>query len=248
MTEAPVLLNPEGRFPGLIVVDHAGTATPARFGALGLAEDWRHTHHFCDLGVAPLAQALAQRLDAPVLLGTVSRLVIDLNRWLDDPRSILTQVEGVPVPGNVTLDPATRRARQDAIFWPYHATITSVWDRVTRRHRDPLFFALHSCTRQFGGQRRPWDGGTIWNEAPTLAHPLLEALGPGARGLTLGDNQPYSGREGAYTLDRHTWGSGYRACGFEVSNDLLETPQGQADWANRLGDALSTLTQTGAVA
>ena len=240
MTEYPIVLNPEGRFPGLIVVDHAGTSTPLRFGGLGLAEHWSDTHHFCDLGVAPLAHALAERLDATVILGTVSRLLIDLNRWIDDPRSIVTHADGQMVLGNASLRNVLRKARQDQIFWPYHAVITRLWNGITARHADPIFFALHSCTRHFNGQRRPWDGATIWNESPRLAHALLNAL-RSVGGLTLGDNQPYSGRDGVYTLDRHTWGRGYRACGFEVTNDLLETPQGQSDWAGRLGEALASL-------
>lgn len=242
--EQPVILNPEGRFPGLIVVDHAGTATPTGLGTLGLAPEWRGTHHFCDLGVAQLARALAERLDAPVILGTVSRLVIDLNRWIGDPRSILSEIEDVPIPGNTGLSEAQRRARHDTVFWPYHAAVTGLWDSIAARHADPVFFALHSCTRHFDGLRRPWDGGTIWNEAPGLAHPLLEALGAGG-GLMLGDNQPYSGRNGIYTVDRHTWGSGYRACGFEVSNDLLATAEGQLDWAQRLGRALAAVARAG---
>lgn len=243
MHEQPVILNPEGSFPGLIVVDHAGTDTPERFGALGLDPTWHDTHHFCDLGIAPLARSLAEQLDAPVILGTVSRLVIDLNRWLADPRSIPTKVEDTPIPGNDGICEMQRSARHNSIFWPYHAAITQLWGRVTARHGDPLFFALHSCTRTYDGFRRPWDGGTIWNESPRLAHEMLNALADDAA-LTLGDNQPYSGREGVYTLDRHTWGSGHRACGFEVSNDLLETPQGQRDWAERLGRALTLAAHT----
>ncbi|NIY96207.1 N-formylglutamate amidohydrolase [Salipiger sp. HF18] len=239
MTEYPVILNPEGRFPGLIVVDHAGIATPDRFGALGLEEHWHATHHFCDLGVEPLARALADRLDAPVVLGTVSRLVLDLNRWLEDPRSIAVQVEGTPIPGNRTLTHEARALRQEAIFWPYHEAVGVLWARITARHADPVFLALHSCTRVFDGIRRPWDAGTIWNENPALSRPLLEALGRDA-GLRLGDNQPYSGRGGIYTVDRHTHGSGLRACGIEISNDLLETPRDTAGWAARLAAALET--------
>ncbi|MBU2960067.1 N-formylglutamate amidohydrolase [Citreicella sp. C3M06] len=243
MTEMPIILNPEGRYPGVVVVDHAGTRTPESYGALGLAPEWQGTHHFCDLGIEPVARALAERLDVPVILGTVSRLVIDLNRWLDDPRSIVTTVEGQPIPGNVALTEAQRQARHAQIFWPYHAALAQLWDRVCARHSDPVFFALHSCTRHFDGARRPWDGGTIWNESPGLAHALLDGLGD-ETGLTLGDNQPYSGRQGVYTIDRHTWGSGRRACGFEISNDLLETPQGQRAWAERLSRALGQVART----
>lgn len=237
MIEEPDILNPEGAFPGLIVVDHAGHRTPPRFGTAGLHEGWAGTHHFTDLGVAALARLLAARLDVPVILGTVSRLVIDLNRWLDDPRSILPAAGSEPIPCNRALAPALRRRRQDEIFWPYHAALTGLWARVTARYADPLFLALHSCTRQFAGARRPWDAGTIWHKSPRLARPLLAALATDTS-LTLGDNQPYSGQGGVYTLDRHTWGGGHRACGVEISNDLLETAAGRDGWAERLGGGL----------
>ena len=236
----PEVLNPQGRLPGLIVVDHAGTAAPAALGPLGLAPHWHKTHHFCDLGIADLARALAVRLDVPIILCPVSRLVIDVNRWLEDPRSILDQVDGTPIPGNVGLSAALRRARAEQVFWPYHTKIGDLWHRQITRHARPFFFALHSCTRIFGGTRRPWDGGTIWHESPDMSRTLLNCLGQEA-GLTLGDNQPYSGRSGVYTIDRHCFGSGLPACGFEVTNDQLETPVDIARWAGRLANALHTV-------
>lgn len=233
----PVVLNPQGRLPGLVVVDHAGTAMPEALGPLGLDPAWQATHHFCDLGVADLAHALAAQLDVPVVLCPVSRLVIDVNRWLDDPRSILTEVEGTPIPGNLGLSPALRAARAEAVFWPYHAEIGRLWAQQCARHARPFFLALHSCTRVFGGSRRPWDGGTIWHDDRRMSDLLLRSLGQEG-GLTLGDNQPYSGRDGVYTVDRHCYGTGLPACGFEVTNDQLATPAGAALWAARLARAL----------
>ena len=233
----PIILNPEGALPGLIVVDHAGTDRPRGLVAPDFAAEWRGTHHFTDLGVAELARALAARLDMPVVLGTVSRLVLDVNRWLEDPRSILPQVEGRDLAGNV-VDAAARLARQEAIFWPYHEAVGHLWRRQCVRHAAPLFFALHSCTRTFEGFRRPWDGGTIWHDDARLSQALLAALARDST-LTLGDNQPYTGRTGSYTLDRHCFGSALPACGFEVSNDLLETGADRLAWADRLAGALS---------
>lgn len=234
----PVVLNPDGRLPGLIVVDHAGTETPDALGPLRLDPHWHGTHHFCDLGAADLARALAGLLDVPVVLCPVSRLVIDVNRWLDDPRLILTEVDGAPIPGNLTLSPDLRQARIDGVFWPYHAAIAQVWARQTAQHARPFFLALHSCARTFGGARRPWDGGTIWHDDRRMSDLMLRSLGQDGR-LTLGDNQPYSGLSGVYTVDRHCYGTGLPACGFEVTNDQLETPDGIARWAGLLARALT---------
>ncbi|WP_421907398.1 N-formylglutamate amidohydrolase [Mameliella sp.] len=244
MIEHPVVLNPEGRFPGLIVVDHAGTDLPERFGNLGLDPHWQRTHHFCDLWIDDVARRLAEVLDAPVILGTVSRLVIDLNRWLEDPRSIPMQIEGIPVTGNIAMSEAERQARHDAIFWPYHRRLTDLWTGIADRHPDPVFLALHSCTRVFDGQHRPWDCGTIWNDSPRFSNALLRQLGRDSD-LNLGDNQPYSGRNGVYTIDRHTHGTGHLACGLEISNDLLESSADRSAWSGRLGSALTALVSEG---
>lgn len=239
----PIILNPAGREPGLIVVDHAGTSLPAPLVPADFAQQWRNTHHFTDLGVAALAEALAERLDMPVILSTVSRLVIDLNRWLDDPRSILGTVEGLPLEGNMGISASERQQRHETVFWPYHEAVGRIWAQQRQKHEAPIFFALHSCTRNFLGVRRQWDGGTIWHDSRGLSQNLLASLGQSG-GLILGDNQPYSGIDGAYTLDRHTFGTGTPACGFEVSNDLLETGSDRKIWADRLADALRLAAET----
>ncbi|MFD2174744.1 N-formylglutamate amidohydrolase [Rhodobacter lacus] len=238
----PIVLNPAGQLPGLIVVDHAGITVPEHLHDLGLSPSWRNTHYFCDLGVAALAHSLAGKIDVPVVLCDVSRLVIDVNRWLDDPDSIPRDLEGTPIPANAAMVDQDRLARQEAVFWPYHCRVGEIWAQQTMRHARPFFFALHSCTRVFRGQRRPWDGGTIWNDDQVLSRHLLHSLGR-EPGLTLGDNKPYTGREGLYTVDRHTFGSGLPACGFEVANDMLETAGGIEVWADRLASALITVSE-----
>ncbi len=236
--QRPIVLNPEGQLPGLIVVDHAGTSVPDALAGLGLAPQWRETHHFTDLGVAELAQGLAARLDVPVVMCSVSRLVLDVNRWISDPRSVTACIDGTDIPANQNLSATDYSARQEAVFWPYHELVGRVWAQQMARHARPFFFALHTCTRVFEGFRRPWDGGTIWHDDESLSRLMLRGLGEEA-GLTLGDNKPYSGRDGIYTVDRHTFGSGLPACGFEVANDMLETKAGRDAWADRLARALA---------
>lgn len=235
----PIVLNPEGRVAGLIVADHAGRSVPEGLD-LGLAPGWHDTHHFWDPGVAEVARMIAARLDVPVVMGDVSRLVLDTNRWLEDPRSILTQVEGEPIAGNAALAAADRLARQEAVFWPFHEAVGRLWARQTDRHPRPFFLALHSCTRVFGGFRRPWDAGTIRHDDRQLSDALLAGLGRDST-LTLGDNQPYTGLDGVYTVDRHSYGSGLPACGLELANDLLETAAGCSAWADRLTHVLAGL-------
>ena len=243
----PEVVNPAGRFPCVITVDHAGATVPPELRGLGLDPAWLGTHHALDLGARELAIAVAARLDAPAVLCPTSRLVIDGNRWLRDPRSILPAIEGRAVPGNLGLTAADRAAREDAVFWPYHEALGRALARARRLHGRPILLALHSFTRTLGGVRRPWDAGTIWNEGEALSAALLAEIGRGEV-LRLGSNAPYSGRQGVYTVDRHTFGTGVLGCGLEVANDQLATPKDRSVWAERVCRALEALAAAGVAA
>ena len=240
---APILLNADGHFPCVIAVDHAGKAVPPQLADLHPGDGAAMSHHYRDIGVEALAHRIAARLNAPILLCQTSRIVIDCNRWLDDPRSIVTKLGGKAIAGNTGLSADQRQERQDAVFWPYHVALGRCVASMQSRHPKIVFLALHSCTRTLNGTRRPWDAGTIWNESADMSAALLRELGRDST-LTLGSNLPYSGRDGVYTVDRHTHGTGIPGCGLEVSDDLLRHPGDQAAWADRVCGALVALARS----
>lgn len=245
MTFEPVeVLNVGGRFPAVVTVDHGGAQVPPTLCGLGLPPAVLASHHALDRGAAACARALADRLDATVVICHASRLVIDCNRWVDDPRSILSQAGPVPIPGNAAVTPQDRASRQDTIFWPYHRAIAAATDAIEARGGRPMLFALHSFTRWFDGTRRPWDAGTLWNDGQPMADALLAALRHDPT-LTLGHNEPYDGRGGLFGVDRHCHGQVIAGCGLEIADDTLETEAGQQAWARRLDAALRGLVEAG---
>ncbi len=76
------IFNAEGRAPFLVICDHAGQAIPRVLGDLGVPPDERARHIGWGSRRRAGDQHLARRFDAPALLGTYSRLVVDLNRDL----------------------------------------------------------------------------------------------------------------------------------------------------------------------
>ena len=74
------VLNAAGRATAVVVCDHGGEAVPAKLDGLGLDPADRARHIAWDIGASATARELAQRLDAPAVLSSYSRLVIDLNR------------------------------------------------------------------------------------------------------------------------------------------------------------------------
>lgn len=234
------LVNPFATTPLLLVCDHAGRAFPAALGGLGLDEDAADRHIAWDIGAAALTRALARRLDAAAVLATYSRLVIDVNRQPGDPQSIVAVSDGTPIPGNVNLGEADEIARTEAIHWPYHHAVDQAFARLRRIGPEPLFISIHTFTPSLGGVARRWDIGILWNHDPRVAVPLLETLRRHA-GVQVGDNEPYSARELAYTLNLHAGAAGMPHAAIEVRQDHCASESGVARWADVLGDALTVL-------
>lgn len=234
------LINRDAAAPILIVCDHASRALPRALGTLGLSEDALLRHIAWDIGAAELTLRLAERLDAPAVLAGYSRLVIDVNRQPGDPQSILQVSDGIPIPGNVGLSAAEQEARAETFHWPYHHAVDQAFALLRRSGPEPLLFSVHTFTPSLGGEDRHWDLGVLWNRDPRLAVPLIEILREQAE-LRVGDNEPYSGRDIAYTLNLHAGAAGLAHCAIEVRQDHCESAAGLDRFAEIIGAALSRI-------
>jgi predicted N-formylglutamate amidohydrolase len=232
------VLNRDGRAPVLLVCDHASNAVPASLGRLGVDDDAFSRHVAWDIGAADVTRALVERYDAAAVLSGYSRLIIDLNRDLEDPTLIPVISDGVVVPANRTLDPAEVAQRVDELFWPYQTTVGAEVDRLIERGQVPAIVSIHSFTPAMRGIERPWHIGILWDQDPRMAVPVIEHLRRDPR-LIVGDNEPYTGRETeGSTMDRHATRQGLPHLLVEIRQDLIETPETAIEWADILGRAL----------
>lgn len=223
-----------GGDPGvLLLCDHASNHVPDDID-LGIDPALLDRHIAIDIGAAPLTRALASALDAPAILATVSRLVIDLNREVGHGGLIPERSDGHTIFGNVDLDPADRIAR---FHRPYHATIEAEIDRW----RPTLIVAVHSFTPalETGGADRPWEVGILSNRDRRAADIILSLLMK--QGFAVGDNQPYSGELLNATLDRHAEGNGIPSFSLEIRNDRIGDDAGVARWAEILAPIIATV-------
>jgi len=228
------LVNEDGKAPLILFSDHAGRALPRRLDALGLAPDAFQRHIAWDIGIAELGRDLSTRLDAPLLLAGYSRLVIDCNRHLNDPTSIPQISDGIEVPGNRRLTPDDRRQRVTEIFEPYHAALSGLIDKRLSGDRAPVILSLHSFTPVMNGFQRPWQIGILWNEDGRLPVPLMRRFAA-EPGVTVGDNEPYSGRDGhGYSMKVHAEAMGLAHALIEIRQDLIADAKGAANWAQVL--------------
>lgn len=233
-------LNPEGRAPILFICDHASPAVPRRLDHLGLPAATLREHIGWDIGAAQVARRLARRFGAPAVLSGYSRLVIDCNRQPGDPSSIPAASDGIPIPANQNLSEADEVARVETFFAPYHHAITETLAHLWRMGAPPLLFSVHSFTKVFGGVERPWQAGALYNRDARVAGRLLAGLRRRAD-LVIGDNQPYSGLQLAYSIDRHAGAAGLPHCAIEIRQDQIDAPSGVDRWAGILGDVLADI-------
>lgn len=227
----------------LLLCDHASNHVPQALAGLGLAPAELARHIASDLHADALTALLAAKLQLPAIFHGCSRLVVDANRFLDDPSLCPAESDGTPVPGNAGLDARQRQHRWQQLHQPYHRAIADWIDRQQAAGRHPALIAIHTFTGQLrtGGSPRPWQVGVLWNRDGRMALPFMAWMRE-REGLVVGDNEPYSGRDGfGYTMAVHAEARGLPHLLVEVRKDLLATPALRQAWCRRLARAITPL-------
>ncbi len=221
----------------LIACDHASNKVPPSVGggSLGLSDADMGRHIAYDIGAAGVTRALADALNAPAILSNFSRMVIDPNRGLDDPTLLMKLYDGTVIPTNAKADAVEKARRVDAFYMPYH----NAYAELAARQDDTVVIAVHSFTPRLNGRSpRPWHIGILHEFDDRLSNPLL-ALLRDEPDLCVGDNEPYAGHLPGDAVDRHALQKGRANALIELRNDLIETPEQQTAWANRLAPILT---------
>src|SRR3954469_22050438 len=126
-------VNARGGSPFLLTSDHYGRVLPHALGDLGVAASELTRHIAWDIGIAGVAEALSEHLDAHLIAQRYSRLGIDCNRPPAAPSSIPRISEATRIPGNEDIAREAAESRRRSIFDPYHARIGEALDRRVRQ-------------------------------------------------------------------------------------------------------------------
>jgi len=233
--------NPGGASPVLLICEHASNHLPGAYGTLGLSEAERESHIAWDPGALGVARGLAQRLDAPLVHATVSRLVLDLNREPSAPDSITLLSERTAVPGNANLSADERQRRVREVYESFHGAVDGFMARRETHTRAVL--SVHSFTPVYRDVPRPWHVGLIHDADQRLAQAVAAELKQDPT-VVIGLNQPYSPADRVFhTLERHAVRRGLAPLMIEIRNDLIRTSDEQAAWAARLAPILQMALQ-----
>jgi len=233
------LINEQGHGKVLLVGDHVSNTIPKLLGNLGLDDSALEQHIAYDIGTRKLIHHLAQHLDAPAVLAGYSRLVVDLNRSLEDDSMMPEVSDNTEIKGNQNMSSEHRNRRIHSFYTPYRKAIDNMLNRFRKKGIVPAFISIHSFTPQMAGFERPWHTGMLWDKDPRIPVPLMENLRAHPDGFNIGDNEPYSGKHPAdYTIDHHAEAAGLPHVSIEIRQDLVNTEAGAERWATILDDAL----------
>ncbi|WP_394731260.1 N-formylglutamate amidohydrolase [Altererythrobacter sp. GH1-8] len=210
------------------VADHASNHVPIDI-ELGVGPELLEQHVAVDIGVEGIAERLARRHDIPAHLATVSRLVCDLHREEDNPAVVPMSSDGHTIAGNIGAD---LDARLDRFHRPYHQALAEWLDEIQPR----LIVSLHSFTPKLAtsDEERPWECALLYNADDRAARHAIRLFSE--LGLTVGDNEPYSGKKLNATMNRHAEAHGRPYMALEVRQDLISTRAEQSRWAAMIAD------------
>ena len=214
----------------MCVADHASNFVPEGI-ELGIDPKLMNEHIALDIGVEGIADRLSRRHNIPAHIACVSRLVCDFHRREDEAAVVPTESDGKLIPGNIGANVEARLAKYHR---PYHEALGKMIAQVKPR----MLVALHSFTPSLDSsdEERPWEVSLLYNEDDRAARHAIRLFGE--QGLTVGDNQPYSGKQLNATMDRHAEANGIPYCTVEIRQDQIATEAGQSRWAMMLADVM----------
>lgn len=197
----------------VVTAEHAVNAVPSEYAELFRSRDaLLASHRGWDPGTLGLAGHLGGALDAPTLLGDVTRLLVDLNRSAHNPRVFSEITRALPR--------ADRAKLLDRFHRPH-------WDRaraaVSRGIADRgrvLHLGVHSFTPVLDGEERRPDLALLYDPARpkerALATRWADALARAVPERAVRRNSPYRGAaDGLTTAFRRAFPEG-RYAGIEI--------------------------------
>jgi predicted N-formylglutamate amidohydrolase len=224
-----------------LTCEHAGNAVPKALGDLGLDRGELDRHIAFDIGILGVCETASDLLDAPLIFQRYSRLVADCNRRPTSGALIVEASDGTIIPANRALSDTARQDRIAAIVTPFQGEIARRLDLRRERGLPTLLVSLHSFTPALRADpvERPWQVGLCIGADERFSAHVANALAHERPGLIVGRNAPYGiDMREEYTIPVHGEGRGLPYVQFEIRQDLIETPDGQADWGERIARVL----------
>jgi predicted N-formylglutamate amidohydrolase len=174
----------------LITAEHGGNEVPPEYAALFAgAGDILATHRGWDPGSLVLASLLADRLRAPLISATVTRLLVDLNRKPSN-GAVFSEFTR-------PLEQSSRQTLLERYHTPHRSRVEqTVRSLIEAQHR-VIHIGMHSFTPELRGEVRNADVGFLYDpsrvDERSLCLKWRQALSAARRDLRIRLNYPYLG-------------------------------------------------------
>jgi predicted N-formylglutamate amidohydrolase len=180
----------------LLTCEHGGNEVPAAYKQLFRGHGAvLESHRGYDIGALGVALHMASRLSAPIIFSTVTRLLVDLNRSLDQP-DVFSEF-------TADLSEGERRRVVDTFYRPHRASVARTIACAVGSGSRVLHLGVHSCTDVLHGERRELDIALLFDETRTheagFAHRYRDAMTSLAESLRCPFNEPYRGSDDGLT-------------------------------------------------
>lgn len=229
--------------PALVLsCEHGGNLVPSPFRSLfssRAAQKALSSHRGYDLGALTLAEALRNKLMAPLTYSEVSRLVVDLNR---SPTS-----RGLHSEFTKRLSFETKAALLREIYVPHRARVKESIEARLGTHFQVVHIAVHSFTPRLHGEVRTAEIGLLYDPSRAVersfAGAWLNELKPLLPQARIRRNYPYLGTaDGLTTAFRQAFpAERYLGLELEVNQAQLASRAKLAQLAQAFASSLSRL-------
>lgn len=205
----------------IVSCEHASNRLPSRYAALFQGkEKVLASHQSYDPGAAALARRLAKKFNASLHLGSISRLLIDLNRSPTNRKTLFSSYSGM-------LEPEERRRLQEKYYNPYRERLEKEIAFIIRKGRPVLHISVHSFVPVKGGKTRRADVSLLYDPArkyeKKMCGFLAEFLKEREPRLKIRRNYPYLGKTDGFTsfLRKQYSAKQYAGIEIEINQALL---------------------------
>lgn len=199
----------------LITCEHAGNEVPDEYAAMftspGAKRDL-HSHRGYDPGSLHAATQLSSRLESPLISSTTTRLLVDLNRSLDNPQLFSKYSR--------SLTQSDQASLLKNYYYPYRKCVEAKIRTLLKCHDRVIHLSMHTFTPRFRGSHRPVDLGILYDPARREERLFCDAVGNRMAALVpnrrVRHNEPYLGIDDGLTTYLRTQHPSRRYVGIEI--------------------------------
>ena len=235
---------PDASLSVLLTCEHATHSVPREFrGLFKGADEVLASHRGWDPGALEMAEALSRIGGVRLMAGEATRLLVELNRSLENPELWSEFTAGLS-----EIEKAEILRRH---YVPFRSRVHHQIGREIGMGGRVLHFSVHSFTPVFRGMQREVDVGLLFDTGKALEVAVCESLGrtlrSGLPDLRVRMNEPYLGVDDGFTtwLRRHYPAERYAGIELEFNQALPARGETWNALAEVIGDRIEDWTTYG---